>query len=280
MNEMITQIVNIAQRIKESETPYIVEYLYDYESAPPIERVRELYEKEGITWYPLIEEDVQNVLNGYRMQYFLADREFVELYRINHSAHIERRGGTLLGINTLDRGRRHLDAIQAQVEHFGVSLSQFGYGFACFAECQHFYQSQEWKNRAKAIRCLWNYKCNICKRRNVGPLHVHHNTPIVSAYHHSFYLNFADHKLETLCEQCHQEFHARTVRGHGHYGFIFVEPEEVRAERGDFRLLQKAHDELKFCPFCFGYRAGWDDRYSFWPYIDDSGIANDEDDDE
>ncbi len=149
-----------------------------------------------------------------------------------------------------------------QKETLGVTLADYAFGFACPAEMQEFYSSEEWKRKAKVTRYLWDYKCTSCQRTGVL-LHAHHETPIISAYTFEFDVVFSDGRLRTLCEDCHKKFHSRTVRGFGRH-YVFMDAEEVKQEKQDLRLLRAAHDRLKICPHCYGYKPNWQRLYSFW----------------
>lgn len=152
--------------------------------------------------------------------------------------------------------------MRIQIETLGVPLWGYYWGFACRAEMQEFYASEEWQCKAKVTRYLWHNRCRVCQRFNVE-LHAHHESPIMSAYHHNARYNFLDDNLWALCKECHKEFHDKTVRGFGRY-YRFTDAAEVQVEKDILRLLQIAHDEVKLCPHCYGYQPGWYERYAQW----------------
>lgn len=230
--------------------------------------IQQWFLDRDLLWTSVVEEDVIRVLCGMNPIHFLSDFTYVDLYRAEHGVYVEpHEGGFVSFAETSEIVSRHLDAVQKQLDHFGVGLWQYGHGYACPAEANFFYESAEWQRKAKTVRYAYGYHCAICKRQNVV-LHAHHNTPIMSAYHYNFHLNFADYKLEALCEDCHRRFHSKTVRGCGHYGFHFADTSEIADEKRKWRLLKRAHDELRVCPFCFEYQPDWYKVYINWPDIE------------
>lgn len=232
-----------------------------------LDGAKEWFLDNSLPWAAILDEDIQRIIEGDDPIYFMSPEEYVDVYRYNNHIFLgERRGGTMMGWETQDYLKESLECDRLQKERFGVTLWKYSEGHACPAEMQHFYQSDEWQRMAKVVRYLGKNKCNICGKRNV-PLHAHHDSPIISAYYENFRWNFSDHKLEALCEGCHHDFHKQRVRSYGHSGFDLATREEIMDEKRENALLKKAHDELKFCPFCFGYKPGWSEMYENWPNI-------------
>lgn len=151
----INQLISIAERITENECTNTQEYLYGRSYIPVIETIRELYERDGVRWSPLVEHDVNQVLSGSSPDYFLSDFAFADLYRERRSiCLVEPVARFVPGWETAELTRKYLACIQKQHELLGVSLWQYGRGYACFAEAKSFYESAEWQNKAKAVRYM------------------------------------------------------------------------------------------------------------------------------
>lgn len=255
MSEYAGALAGLASSISDGDVSSsdIREYLYDVYS---LEGVRSEFEHFGIRWNSLVEADVVLVLSGYEPRFFRDHFEVVDDYRLRRSITVidHERRKFVYGRETVGLAVKYLDRIARQRDEYGVTTDQFEMGFACRHEQSYFYQQQEWIDRAAVARYHAGYKCERCGQRNMK-LHVHHRTPIISAWHHNFVLNFAWWKLETLCERCHQWTHERTVRSTAAYQFIHAKPETVAEERETLRKLHSLHDKLKECPFCFGGNA-------------------------
>jgi 5-methylcytosine-specific restriction endonuclease McrA len=212
--EQAVKLVDLAMQVSGGSD---LNYLQSaFEGAEDVSDVREILRGMGIRWARIVEEDVAAVLSGHAPQYFLSEQAWAKLYR-------ERR----------DIREYH----------------NAGEGYACFAEQQYFYGTQEWKNRAKAARFVAQYQCERCGARNTE-LHVHHLAPIISVYHYNFDLNFQEPRLEVLCRKCHLVAHSQSVRGTLSYCFISATSEEVREEKARLYELIRLHDSQQNCPFC------------------------------
>lgn len=242
----------------------------DLEHCESVEDVQTAFVSLGIRWAPIVAHDVQLALNGYKPVYFVSSFEYAKTYRKEQGIYVldgivghhrKSRGMTTKEIG--DELRITFDIREKQYEALGVTLDEYAAGFACFAEMQTFYKSDAWQRKAKVTRYLWENKCTACNATNV-PLHAHHETPIVSAYHEHCWVNFDDNKLRTLCEECHRKFHSKFVRSGGYAYYMPSDPGDVQQEKRYFTKLKKAHDMVKLCPHCYGYKPGWDSAYEMW----------------
>lgn len=258
---MVDAVLGLASNIIDNEVEHM---RYGLDDCYSLEDVRSVFERNGIRWVDIVEEDVCRVLNGLDPIYFVQPYNYVNSYRRRNHIHIA--GHKEPGMRHISEITKdfdlHFTALAAQRQTFGTTLTDYAYGFACPAEAKKFYESEEWKRMDKVIRYYYDYRCTSCQRNRVL-LHVHHETPIISAYAHHFQVNFSEGKLRPLCEDCHRDFHSKTVRGYGNF-FIFTDQSEVMQEKRDLRLLNIAHDKLKICPHCFGYRPGWQQLYRLW----------------
>jgi hypothetical protein len=91
------------------------------------------------------------------------------------------------------------------------------------------------------------FTCRDC-RCSDNQLHVHHEEHIYSAFSRRFYRNFDVIRLKALCDSCHKKFHRSHTRGRTH--FVAIDPQNPATM--EWAALQRQHDELKECPFCFG----------------------------
>lgn len=259
--ESVTAILNVAASIIDDDTEDMrstIERCYNMQD------IKQAFANNGIRWATIVEEEIDLVLEGMEPIYFTHSGAYANSYRARRGIHLEELDteGLRRTDDLADDFDARMEVRRIQKQFLGVTLFDYAFGFACPAEAKEFYESQEWQRKAKVTRYLWDYKCSFCGRSDT-PLHAHHETPIVSAYHNSFEVNFSDGRLRTLCEACHRGFHQRTVRGHGRF-FEFTSPDEVREEKREFKLLRAAHDMLKICPHCYGYKSGWEDAYARW----------------
>lgn len=217
------------------------------------DRVRLLFQGLGVPWGKPVEHDVNRILSDRPPRYFLSADEWASRYRaergIDEAEPDDEEPDSLLHTpdDLADLLLSELSKIRQDVQKHVVSGFSFRQGYACLHEQQYFYGTQEWQDKAKALRFIAGYQCEQCKARN-RPLHVHHVHPIFTMYSWRFYLNFTDWKLQVLCEACHRAFHSRTVRGIMHY--VPASPDEVREEKQTFRKLGRMHDDLDECLFC------------------------------
>lgn len=215
-------------------------------------------------WGELLEREVKRVLNGDDREYFLDEHEWSKQYRRRRhldkviEARLEQSTGLLTWEESADLFLAELERSAKEVEAFGASL--FAYresGWACNRERVYFYQTDEWKRCAAAARFVAGYQCASCGNRN-SKLHVHHHAPVLSMFSHAFSNNFADYKLEALCEDCHVAYHANAVRDDLSYNFHIGDAQEVAKMKTHLQVIQRAHDRAGGCEFC---RMEIDKRY-------------------
>lgn len=219
-----------------------------------LDAIKKIFRSHRITWAEIVAEDVRQIMYERERYYFVDEMAYARRYRENHGIAVEKSSPRFVyGSGTL---KIHTDALRAklmrhrqQVEEYGGSTKLLDDGCACLAEQTYFYQSQEWKNRAKTIRYLDGYKCHSCQKSNCV-LHVHHLRPIQSAYSRRFHWNFEYFKLHVLCEECHRREHNRSYRASGRYT-VGTSDEIAEAKRAR-RKEQQVHDEIRSCQFCFG----------------------------
>lgn len=220
------------------------EHIWDWDDHFTLNAAQLLCNRLHLPYTGVLKEDINRVHNGLPPIYFMEHSLWVSLYQQRHG---------VTYVPPAPTGLRHISEIDtenlvARIESGFVTIPR-DLGWACPREQQYFYQTDEWKNCAKAYRYIDGYSCWRCGRRDV-PLDVHHRTPIVSAYHHNFRLNFAWWKLETTCRDCHVEIHLHTVRGVYGYGYDYVASEQVREEKGWLRRAWFKHHQDKVCGWC------------------------------
>lgn len=260
-DKIVQRILNLAEIITESDTRRMFAAIRQCNT---VDDIRYVFRCNNIRWADIVEEDATRLISGTEPLYFVSADAYVERYRRRRGIfHVDLRGQGAENVSSaVKRIRDQLNALKIQGETLDVTLCSYSQGFACLAEMQEFYASEEWQCKAKVARYLWNYNCRVCHRTDVK-LHAHHESPIISAYHYSFRHNFSDNNLWVLCEDCHREFHAKTVRGAGRY-YRFVDTQEVKAEKEYLKLLRTAHDQVKLCPYCYDYQPDWYERYAHW----------------
>jgi hypothetical protein len=247
--QMAVQLVDLAMQVAGGvDFSHLAEDLGDVTS---VRDVKAIFSREGIRWGRLVQHDVTEVLSGRLPQYFLSEQEWVTLYRSRRGIPEPR----LKGDPTLTRDQSFelLEEIQArrrqEIETYGVTSDSFEMGYACRKEQWYFYGTSEWNNRASAARFVAGNQCERCGTR-AAKLHVHHTAPIISAYHYNFDTNFADYRLQVLCEGCHRELHSGVVRGDASLCFIAATQGEIAEYKAKLRKLDEMHNRLKECPFC------------------------------
>jgi len=212
---------------------------------------REVLERWGIRWNPLIEQDVNLIWSGYEPKFFMLEDDWAAKYRHNHGVRFVSEEGRFIHGHEFEEMAQELDReIQYEIEQWGIDLWMVRYGYACHSERNFFYKTEEWKNRAAAARYENGYVCQACKKHMDG-LHVHHDAPIFSAYNQLFYRNFSPFHLSLFCDKCHENFHKNTVRMRGYQGFVSATPSQVREEKQYFNKWRHVHDSLKTCKFCY-----------------------------
>ena len=216
-----------------------------------VKAVKRIFSKEGLPWKRIVESDVLAVLSGHLPEYFLSEQKWVQVYRSRRNISVP--PPTNGAMMSWEDSFEYFEKVQArrrqQIIEYGVTDDYFEMGYACFEEQQYFYGTREWQNRAKAARLVAGYQCKRCGVRDV-PLEVHHQAPIVSAYHHNFDSNFADYRLEALCQACHTEVHEHGIRGTASYCFVRADPERVAVYKAELRKLTQLHQRRSNCPFC------------------------------
>jgi hypothetical protein len=210
----------------------------------------EIFSDYGLRWNHLVKADVEAIFNLQPVRYFKPTWAWVDDYRAAHRIRYKKPEWSMRTWGeACEDAISYFDQIEREFEQYGISLWMNDRGYACHNEQQYFYRSQEWQDRAAAARYEWDYQCQNCEKSGKS-LHVHHSSPIVSAYHHNFDNCFASYRLHLLCEDCHRRTHERTVRAWGNYGYVGATPEEVEKEKVYFQKLHKAHDKMQTCEFC------------------------------
>lgn len=251
MRENITYLIGIAQRITEQECAWTSEMVYERDYTPEFETVKEAYERDGVKWGPLVEHDVKLVLSGYMPEYFLGWQEWQELYRLNHSILYQSpEPKTVYGKDTLRPLARFADELAR--EDMIYHLHEIS-GWACPTEQTYFYNSAEWQRLAKATRFIWGYRCRRCGTSR-NELHVHHESPIKSAYSAHFSDNFADWKLTIYCKDCHDWFHRHFSRELMANDFSSATPEEIAKDKKYMASFWKRYHAEGKCEFCNKHR--------------------------
>jgi len=118
---------------------------------------------------------------------------------------------------------------------------------ACPRERSDFYESKQWKRRARAVRAVDHFQCQRCGESN-RELHVHHFQPIYSVYSKKFARNFEMIRLRTWCKACHQNYHNNSIRNP--QGFSIATTEEKADEKERDRERRRAHDQALECLYC------------------------------
>jgi 5-methylcytosine-specific restriction endonuclease McrA len=215
--------------------------------------VKGLFQREGIGWSAVIEEDVARVVSGDEPRYFKSHFAWADLYRKHRGIVFSEEEPESIVFTPTEVANAALDLVarrRDEAESHGVSLDFVDHGYACINEARYFYGTQEWKDRASAARFVARYQCEECHARGAG-LHVHHLTPIVTIFHWNFDLNFAGWKLKALCPRCHDKYHQQAIRDAGSYNFIFpVSQSQRRLYLERLRRQMKVHDKLGRCDFC------------------------------
>jgi hypothetical protein len=250
-NEIPIELANVAYHAtNERDIDQIAQVLWE---ATSLDGIRRLFTDAGIRWARIIEEEVTGVLDGQPRKYFLSAQEWVELYQ-------ERRGivvkpliepevhhfvgeGELEAYWEHQRRRKHL------FETHGATPEWYESGYACIKERTYFYGTEEWQNRAKAMRYVARYECESCHTVS-RPLEVHHLSPIVSAYSHDFDVNFASERLQVLCTSCHRQLHAKSVPAFGNYGYLCLGKAEYNKYRLELDRADRAYHKPFLCAFC------------------------------
>jgi hypothetical protein len=245
--ERINKLGNMYCLIKESDPYDFIESL-KWSSRSEYQQIFERYD---MRWNALIEYDVNAILSGNEQRYFIHEDEWIERYRRRHGVYTDFK----------PKGMRHISEIADEVqlgfiqkkmerEKWGITLWMEEQGYACHNELAFFYDTEEWKDRAAAARYEWNYICQRCKKKGPG-LHVHHHAPIFTAYDFKAYRNFSILRMNLYCQECHEWYHANTIRGCGYYGYQRASQEEIAEEKEYLRKWRHAHDEMKTCKFCY-----------------------------
>jgi 5-methylcytosine-specific restriction endonuclease McrA len=197
--------------------------------------------------------DIDLAFEGEEPRYFIPHDRIVERYREHHHPAVNLAEPDY-GIQRM-RDSGAVEQVQQVIEEiklFGISLDEYRDGAACVAEQKFFYDTDEWKDRAAVIRIIDQFRCRECGRRGGRDgemLHVHHDEHIISFASRQFYRNFDVIRLRCLCEACHSSFHETHTRGYSQ--FSSAEPEEILRNRRYRAALERLHDALRECQFCF-----------------------------
>ena len=246
--ELATELVALASRVTGGrDTSHLWE---TFIGVANVQDVMRIFRREGIRWGQLVEHDTVQILSGNSTRHFLSKWQWAEVYRAHRGIPAPQRQARALGASDAIELLREQKARWAQQrEQYGVTAHLTEHGYACYKEQQYFYGTQEWKDRVQAARLVAGHRCWRCGTQNMV-LHVHHHSPIVSAYHVNFSINFDDCRLEVLCADCHERFHSRVVRGDLSYCFVYAAPETVAQYKGELRKLDELHNIVYNCPFC------------------------------
>jgi hypothetical protein len=251
MNEY-TGIIGIAETILGQECYSVHELIYESEYVS-VEQVKSCYESSGIKWNSIIAGDVERVLRGNETQYFKDWTEWEKEYRKNHnvfkfSKH-DPSGGFYLAsiVKEMKTLIDYLDDPNGRSNYLYKTFLESGW--ACHEEQKYFYNSSEWQRLAKSIRMIDGRTCVSCKSRNVE-MHVHHNSPIKSAYSRKFSDNFHDWGLSLMCKTCHERFHSTRYRSLSENSFEYMEPNEMKEIKILISSFWKHYHEEKRCEFC------------------------------
>lgn len=243
-------LVGMAQRITGDDCEE-VSSLVTYLDRPSLSDVREVYESVGIRWHAMVENDVNRVLEGYAPEYFLGWNDWVKLYRENHNvwnySPVDNAGG-FVSVQTIS------ERLNAML-HSSDDLVDFRYkllvqsGWACPVEQEYFYKSDEWQRLAKATRFIDGNLCRRC-RGNQTAIHVHHESPIKSAYSRKFDDNFQDWNLTLYCKECHNWFHKTHYRLLLGNSFEMMDADEMAATKKEIAQFWKRYHAENLCEFC------------------------------
>jgi hypothetical protein len=195
--------------------------------------------------------DVNQIFGGEEPRYFIPHDRVVERYREHHNAAVsfaEPDDG--LRQFSWKYVARQLRQELSEYEQHEISLKPYRRGAACVAEQRFFYKTDEWKDRATVVRIMDRFTCRRCDRKDRDEmLPVHHDEHIYSVFSRKFYHNFDVIRLRCLCNSCHSAFHSSHVRGYS--DFKSAEREQVDRSRRQRRALERLHDALRECRFCF-----------------------------
>jgi 5-methylcytosine-specific restriction endonuclease McrA len=229
---------------------YYMEKLVDHEEITR-DDVLEMLRKARVPLAMQLVSDVDQIFGGEEPRYFIRHDRVVERYREHHNAAVS--------FSEPDHGLRplfsedvvrELEQEMSEHEQYGVSLKPYRRGAACVTEQTFFYETDEWKDRATVVRIMDCFTCRNCGRKGRDEkLHIHHDEHIYSIFSHKFHHNFDVVRLRCLCEACHSAFHSSHVRGYSY--FKSAEREQVDRGRRQRRALERLHDALRECRFCF-----------------------------
>lgn len=254
---LLTVILSIAAGDNMSQ------YTWDWAPDFHLSDAKDLCRRLKLPYTGVLETDVERAQQGEPPLHFIDHFLWVDIYRYHHEIEYippVSKGLQQIGSNDM------VERILSRIEN-GFIDAPLELGWACPREQSFFYASEEWQNCAKAHRYKDGYQCYRCRRRNV-PLHVHHTGPIISAYHHNFVLNFAWWKLETTCQDCHIDFHSRTVRALHYSGYDFASPERIQRKRVWMKQVWRKYHKDDSCAWCKNNPEGDDEEVHFFDGAD------------
>lgn len=217
------------------------------------EDAKRIFVAYGIRWNSIVEHDVNLVIGGNDPEYFMPTQEWVDLYRSDyHIRYQAPSGGTVYGSETIKH--RSISELIAEIQqHADESYKTMGW--ACPVEQKFFYRTPEWERRAKAARYASDYACDTCGETKKA-LHVHHEGPIISAYHYNFDNNFAYWKLTVLCESCHKRTHSHSIRDVFGVGYVGASYEDMKDQREWLRKSWAEYHDNGECKWCNNHWVG------------------------
>ena len=170
---LATGLVNIAGHVTDGgDMSHLWETL---RGVATVQDVMRIFRREGIRWGQLVEHDVVQVLSGHSPRYFLSKRKWAQIYRLRRGTPTPKQADWLKWLGLGDPGeevavlRRPGEGVEVlrltiarwkqQREEHGVTTALIEHGYACYREQRYFYGTQEWKDKAKAVRFVAANKC-------------------------------------------------------------------------------------------------------------------------
>jgi 5-methylcytosine-specific restriction endonuclease McrA len=225
-------------------------------SAISMDLLKKILNDAKVPVHGIILSDIQRILEGEHLRYFVSEDTLVERYRERNGFELaeeneEGADNEAVGLRKIDPqvAVDFLNLSRSERARTGVTFDEYRDGVACYNEQNVFYGSEEWQDRSKVVQLIDGWRCSVCKKRGVK-LHTHHHGPIYTVFSRKFRRNFEVNRLKIFCEDCHNRFHETHVRSFG--DFELADADAKRRESVYFQNLKRAHDEQHSCRFCFG----------------------------
>ena len=210
------------------------------------DELKDLLYEIGVPQAKVVKEDMGRVLVGEQPFYFAYGHRLTEEFRGVRGIPSPSENPRLQSEST-DMGEV-IDEVLEDLKDPESRAPLQKSGFACPAEQEAFYGSEEWRQRAKAVRAMDGFQCRSCGQGN-RELHVHHIQPIYSFFGRKGHRNFDVARMRTLCSSCHYDLHDGAVRDEN--GFHQAKSAEEQDQAAKFRdFAQQQHDDLKECQWC------------------------------